>query len=53
MLTAVLIGIVTLLSDFLLRSFLWGRRDSREGGNAGVMGIGLYVGITAGVNRQR
>jgi heat shock protein HtpX len=32
MLTAVLVGIVTLLSDFLLRSFLWGgrRRDSEN-----------------------
>jgi len=49
MLTAVLIGIVTLLSDFLLRSFLWGRRDSREGGNAGVILIvvGLALAILA------
>ena len=33
MLTVVLVGIVTLLSDFLLRSFLWGRGRSREKGN--------------------
>jgi len=35
MLTAVLIGVVTLLSDFLLRSFLWGgmRRNSRDNNN--------------------
>ena len=35
MLVAVLIGIVALLSDFILRSFLWGggrRRDSKDGG---------------------
>ena len=34
MLTAVLVGIVTLLSDFLLRSFLWGgkNRERERGG---------------------
>jgi len=32
MLTSVLIGITVLLSDFLLRSFLFGRSDNREGG---------------------
>lgn len=34
MLTAVLVGIVTLLSDFILRSFLWGRRRDSKGGSA-------------------
>jgi len=50
MLTAVLVGIVTLLSDFLLRSFLWGghggRRDSK-GGQIGAIAIvlGLLLAI--------
>ncbi len=33
MLTAVLIGITVLLSDIILRSFIYGRRDDREGSN--------------------
>lgn len=48
MLTAVLVGIVVLLSDFLLRSFLWGRhRDSRDSGRAGIflILIGLILAI--------
>ncbi|MBU0980544.1 MAG: M48 family metallopeptidase [Nanoarchaeota archaeon] len=50
MLTAVLIGIVTLLSDFLLRSFLWGggrRRSSKSSGNLGLILIvaGLLLAI--------
>jgi len=52
MLTAVLIGIVTLLSDFLLRSFLWGgmgrsRRDSKSGGSLTIILIaaGLLLAI--------
>ena len=50
MLTAVLIGIVILLSDFLLRSFLWGsgRRDSKGGGfQAILIVIGLLLAILA------
>jgi len=48
MLTAVLVGIVTLLSDFLLRSFLWGSHGRRrEGGQIGVIAIvlGLVLAI--------
>ena len=51
MLTAVLVGIVTLLSDFLLRTFLWGggrsRRDSKNGGQATIILIvvGLILAI--------
>ena len=50
MLTAVLVGIVTLLSDFLLRSFLWGggrRRDSKEGGQIGL--ILIVVGLVLAI----
>ena len=35
MLTAVLVGIVTLLSDFLLRTFLWGRGKRQRGSKGG------------------
>jgi heat shock protein HtpX len=31
---AVLVGSITLLSDFLLRSFLWGGKDDSEGGGS-------------------
>jgi len=42
MLTAVLVGIVVLLSDFLLRSFLWGGKG-RSSKNSGQLGIILIV----------
>lgn len=48
MLTAVLVGIVTLLSDFLLRSFLWGGKNrDRENNGLGVIliVIGLVLAI--------
>jgi len=47
MLTAVLVGIATLLSDFLLRSFLWGRgrRDSKGGGNVTIILIVLGLAL--------
>jgi len=41
MLTAVLVGIVSLRSDFLLRSFLWGGGRKRE--DSGSIGIILIV----------
>ena len=44
MLTAVLVGIVTLLSDFLLRSFLWGRRD-RDSKSGQLTIIFIAVGL--------
>ena len=53
MLTAVLVGIVVLLSDFLLRSFLWGghgrRRDSKSGGQITIVliAVGLVLAILA------
>ena len=45
MLTVVMVGIVTLLSDFILRSFGWGRgrNRSKNGGKAGA--LLLVVGI--------
>lgn len=50
MLTAVLVGLATLLSDFLLRSLLWGRggrRDSKGGGNVTIVLIvlGLVLAV--------
>ncbi len=49
MLTAVMVGIVTLLSDFLLRSFLWGGKGGKRegGGNIGI--ILIIVGLALAV----
>lgn len=47
MLTTVLIGIVTLLSDFLLRSFLWGGGRRNENGNVGI--ILIVVGLALAI----
>jgi heat shock protein HtpX len=44
MLTVVLIGIVTLLSDFLLRSFLWGGKGNNREGNSMTL-ILIVVGL--------
>jgi len=48
MLTVVMVGIIALLSDWMLRSFLWGggRRDKRENGaGAALVVIGLALAI--------
>jgi heat shock protein HtpX len=50
MLTAILVGIVTLMSDFLLRSFLWGGKNKEtKGGRLGLIMIlvGLAFAILA------
>ncbi len=55
MLTAVLVGIVTLLSDFMLRSFLWGGKSrDRNSGQLGVIMIvvGLLLAILAPIIGQ-
>lgn len=49
-LAVVMVGVVALLSDWMLRSFFWGRRarrSSRGGGNAGaiVIVVGLVLAI--------
>ncbi len=50
-LTVVMAGVVVLLSDWILRSFIWGggkrRRSSKEGGNAGaiLVVVGLVLAI--------
>lgn len=50
-LTVVMVGVVVLLSDWMLRSFIWGggkrRRSSKEGGNAGaiLVIVGLVLAI--------
>jgi len=50
-LTVVMVGVVVLLSDWILRSFIWGggkrRRSSKEGGNAGaiLVVVGLVLAI--------
>ena len=46
MLAAVLVGVVVLLSDFFLRSFLWGggrKRDSKGSGLMIIIGIALAI----------
>lgn len=43
MLVAVLVGIVTLLSDFLLRSFLWGGKGGRRDSKLGNIGLILII----------
>ncbi|MEA3343375.1 MAG: M48 family metallopeptidase, partial [archaeon] len=49
MLVTVMIGIVTLLSDFLLRSFLWGsgRHRRSSGGSVGIVliAVGLLLAV--------
>lgn len=50
MLTVVLIGVVTLLSDFLLRSYLWGGKggsSDRKGGNVAV--VVILIGLVLAV----
>jgi heat shock protein HtpX len=50
-LTVVMAGVVVLLSDWILHSFIWGggkkRRSSKEGGNAGaiLVVVGLAMAI--------
>ncbi len=48
-LAVVMVGIVALLSDWILRTFLWGgrRRSSRDGGNIGaiIVVVGLILAI--------
>ena len=50
MLAAVLVGVITLMSDFMLRSFLWGGKDNdRDSGSIGIILIivGLVLAILA------
>jgi heat shock protein HtpX len=48
-LAVVMVGIVALLSDWILRTFLWGgrRRSSKDGGNVGaiIVVVGLILAI--------
>ncbi len=48
MLAAVMVGLVVLLSDFFLRSFLWGGKQGRKEGNAGGL-LFILVGIVLAV----
>ncbi|MDP1808237.1 MAG: M48 family metallopeptidase [Actinomycetota bacterium] len=54
-LTVVLVGVVILLSHWLLRSFWWGGRDREEGGGGGfiiLMVVGLVLAILAPILAQ-
>ena len=57
MLVSVLIGLVTLLSDFILRSFLWGRRSRRSNDSNNnmtmiIIVVGLVLAILAPIIGQ-
>jgi len=47
MVVIVCVGVITLMTDWLLRSFVWGGRDSRDNkqGNAIIMIVGLVLAI--------
>lgn len=49
MLAAVMVGVTVLLSDFLLRSFLWGGKSRRDDGGGGVtlglIALGILLAI--------
>ena len=47
MLSAVMVGLTVLLSDFLLRSFLWNRGDDREGNQLSV--IFIVIGVVLAI----
>lgn len=49
MLAAIMVGVIVLMSDFMLRSFLWGGGGNRDRGNAQVIFIiiGLVLAILA------
>ena len=55
-LAVVMVGVVALLSDWILRSFLWGggRRRGRDKGNAGaiLIVIGLVLAVVAPIASQ-
>ncbi|MBI2670659.1 zinc metalloprotease HtpX [Candidatus Woesearchaeota archaeon] len=44
MLIAILVGIIALLSDFLLRSFLWSPRQKHQRGSGGILIIAVLIG---------
>lgn len=45
----VLVGFISIISDMFMRSFLWGRRDDREGGQVFVL-IGLVIAVLAPIS---
>lgn len=47
MLVTVMVGMVALLSDFMLRTFVWGGGRSRERGNGLIMVIAIALAILA------
>lgn len=48
MLAAVMVGLVVLLSDFLLRSFLWGGKQGKKNENGGAL-LFILVGVVLAV----
>ncbi len=52
MLAAVLVGIVTLISDIMLRSFLWSDRRDRENNAGVIIIIGLLLAVLSPIIAQ-
>ncbi len=48
-LTVVMVGVIALLSDWLLRSFWWGGRRQRNEGQGGGFGVFFIVGIVLAI----
>lgn len=49
MMVTILVGIIALLSDFLLRSFLWAPRQKNERGSGGIMIIVVLIGLAMAI----
>lgn len=49
MLTAVLVGVITLLSDFLLRMFLWGGKGNSDRKGGGIVIIFIVLGLVLAI----
>ncbi len=52
MLAAVLAGVIVLISDFMFRSFIWGRRDDNERGSGGFIVLAILLAILAPIFAQ-
>jgi heat shock protein HtpX len=47
-----LVSVIAIISDIMLRSFIWGNRRDREGGNAVVIIVALAVAILAPISAK-
>ncbi len=49
MLASVMVGLTVLISDFILRSFLWGRGGSRNNDNNSVTAVMIVIGLALAI----